>query len=146
MINPIHIDLTGPELQRIVTATEFIAKNETQLSVRSIKNKLDLTDAEYEILLTIALPQIRALGAARQWKRLYTNLVRKLAEATTPPSERPPKKRRVMDWSEDPVIRLEKLRKLIKERYDELYSTSRLEDLLRAHMFDYDDDEEDDGV
>ena len=122
--NTVHIDLTGPELQRIIAVTEYIAK--------------------YEIMMELALPQIRALGTARQWKRMYTNLVRKLAEVTTPPSERPPEKRRVMDWSEDPVLRLEKLRRLIKSRYDELYSTCRVEDIIKAHL--YDDDGEEDGA
>lgn len=126
MNSTVHIDLTPVETARIVKVTEYIANHDTNCTIGRIKRLFDLSDTEYETMMELAMPQIRAVGHARKWRRELTNFVRALMHATIPPSKLPPEKRSKLDWSDDPVIRLEKLIKIIEAKYNEFYKPGSL--------------------
>lgn len=120
--NDVHIDLTPQEIEKIKAVTEFIA---TQKSVSAAKIKLifGLSDVEYEILMELAMPLIRALSTGEQWKRIYTNHLRKLDRLIDKPHDHPMGKRSVMSWADDPVLRLDRLEREIRADYNEAFKS-----------------------
>ena len=141
-----HIDLTKNEVDRICEVTTFIAQHSNDWSVRSIKRRFDLTDSEYETLMELTMPIIRESNYKKAWKSLYLKLLREMARAVTAPSEMPPEHRRVMDWSEDPVLRLERVTRMVRAAYNEMYQTGKSADEIMdrklAHMPVFEDEEE----
>lgn len=145
MNEPIHVDLTPAETDRIVGCVEYIAAHLNDKSVRAIKQDCHLTDTEYETVMEIAMPLVRMSGKIRMWKYAYCRGVRHLMRALTPPSKLPPRKRRKMDWSEDPVVRLEKLERMITAAYNEMYRSDKtLEEIMQERMLGVSVDEEED--
>lgn len=130
-----HIDLTKSEVNRINEVTTFIAQHSNDWSVRGIKRKFDLTDEEYDTLMELTMPIIRERNYRQAWKSLYLKLLREMARAVTPPSEMPPDHRRVMDWSEDPVLRLERVTRMVRAAYDEMHQPGKsAEDIMEKKL------------
>ena len=127
-----HLDhLSRGEIKKIVDATSFIA-TEKSASVGMVKRAFDLTDTEYEIMVEIAMPLMRALSRGDQWKRLYTNHMKKLGHLIDKPHDHPMGERSVMSWADDPVVRLERLEREIMADYNEAFKSGKpLEHLLQ---------------
>lgn len=130
----VHIDLTPQEVDKILTVTRFIAK-EKSVSAGTIKHMFDLTNAEYDILLDLAMPLIRTLSTADQWKRIYTNHLRKLDQLIDKPHAHPMGKRSVMSWADDPVLRLDRLEREIRADYNEAFKSGQpIDHLLKLGL------------
>ena len=130
-----HIDLTKGEVNRINEVTTFIAQHSNDWSIRTIKRQFDLTDEEYETMMDLTMPIIRERNYKQAWKSLYLKLLREMARAVTPPSEMPPDQRRVMDWSEDPVLRLERVTRMVRAAYDEMHQSGKsAEDIMTQKL------------
>lgn len=143
MNETVHIDLTPAEIHKITKVTAFLASR-ADVSVRRVKDKFNLTNAEYEIMMDLAMPLIREHGLARQWKRVYTNFLRKLEKLSVQPHTQPPGQRSVMSWNDDPTIRLERLEREIKATLDAtFYSGNNVDAILQTLGYDTGDDESD---
>lgn len=128
MNETVHIDLTRAETARIVEVIEYIAQHSTNRSVGSIKKKFNLTDAEYDSLMDIAMPTIRAYGVTRAWKNLHLRFLRSVKCRTSPPSDMVLDHRRPDMWADDPAVRLERVTQLADAAYAEMFLEGRTAD------------------
>lgn len=135
MNETVHIDLTRAETARIAEVVEYIAQHNNNRSVGSIKHKFKLTDAEYDAMMDIAMPTIRAYGVTRAWKNLYLRFLRSVKCRTSPPSDMLLDHQRPDKWAEDPVVRLDRVTQLANAAYAEMFLEGRTADeVIRDRM------------
>lgn len=128
MNETVHIDLTRAEAARIAEVVEYIAQHNTNRSVGEIKRKFNLTNAEYDTLMDIAMPTIRAYGVTRAWKNLHLRFLRSVMSRIAPASDMVLDHRRPDMWSDDPMMRLDRVTRLANAAYAEMFLEGRTAD------------------
>lgn len=135
MNNATRVNMTRAETARIAEMIEYIAQHNTDTRVGLIKQKFNLTDAEYDALMDLAMPTIRAYGVTRAWKNLYLRFLRSVKCRTSPPSDMVLDHRRPEMWSADPDVRLERVTQLADAAYAEMFLEGRTADeVIRDRM------------
>lgn len=130
-------ELTRTEAAQLASVAEYIARNETKVTVGEIRRKFNLTNAEYDVAMELAMPTIRAYGRSRLWKGQFLGLLHELMCRVEPPSD--PRTARALHnvYSPNPDARLESLEQKITEVYAAFfhsgYSAEEVLDRRLAH-------------